>query len=212
MERAAASPLGGADIVAATDWALAACAGASAHALGRLCVGEWPARRVLDHLVDALLLYAGAVARRCTEPAVALRNGDPGATPDELRAAVAGAAAVLGRLVDAMGPDERAAHPSGLADATGWAAMACTELLVHGHDLAVAVGAGAPAPDDLAGRVVDRALPWAPEAPGMARLLWATGRSTLDGRPPAGPDWWWQSAPLATWDGRPRRRSAPPRW
>ena len=25
-------------------------------------------------------------------------------------------------------------------------------------------------------------------------------------------DWWWQSAPLAEWDGAPRRRTSPPPW
>ena len=29
---------------------------------------------------------------------------------------------------------------------------------------------------------------------------------------PSDPGWWWQSAPLAEWDGKPRRRTSPPRW
>jgi hypothetical protein len=89
--------------------------------------------------------------------------------------------------------------------------MACTELLVHTRD---AVG---PGPEDaevepLAAAVVARVLPWAPDGDGWSRLLQATGRAPLGGVPPAGADWWWQSAPLAAWDGTPRRRTAPPQW
>jgi hypothetical protein len=33
-------------------------------------------------------------------------------------------------------PPGRAWHPSGKADASGWAGLAVAELLVHGHDVA----------------------------------------------------------------------------
>ena len=91
--------------------------------------------------------------------------------------------------------------------------MACTELLVHGHDLTVGAGVDRSGPTVLADAVVNRVLPWAPaEGDGWARLLWATGRRSLGPHPPAGDDWWWQSAPLIEWDGQPRRRDAPPQW
>ena len=92
--------------------------------------------------------------------------------------------------------------------------MACTEILVHTED---ATGAGVTSastlPIALADAVVDRVLPWAPrDGTGWERLMWATGRASLGGRPPEPADWWWQSAPLAEWDGKPRRRTSPPQW
>jgi hypothetical protein len=105
-------------------------------------------------------------------------------------------------------------HPSGFADRTGWIGMACTELLAHAYDIATEaeIPIDRP-PDDLAGSIVERVLPWSPkEGTGWERLLWATGRAALGAQPPQDSDWWWQSAPLAEWDGKPRRRSTPPQW
>lgn len=176
--------------------------------------GGWSPRRTLDHIVDALVLYCGYVATRATDRMRPLRDGDPQATPGELVDAVLTASTILRALLDAMPDGERAYHRSGRADRTGWIGMACTELLVHGHDIAVATGADVAPPDDgLAGAVVDRVLPWAPsDASGWARLLWATGRAPLGSLPPQDADWWWQSAPLSEWDGQPRRRDVPPQW
>jgi hypothetical protein len=172
---------------------------------------DWTPRRTLDHLVDAVELYAAYVGTRATGRLAPPRDGDPGASRAELLARLTAAVEKLAGLLAGMADGERAFHPSGSADRTGWLAMACTELLVHTRD------ATGPAPDDaaldpLAAAVVDRVLPWAPPGDGWARLLQATGRAPLGGRPPAGPDWWWQSAPLAEWDGTPRRRTAPPQW
>lgn len=180
-----------------------------------LAVGDgWSPRRTLDHVVDAMVLYAGYVATRATERMTPLRNGDPAATPAALVDALVTASSILSALLDAMPDGDRAFHPSGLADRTGWIGMACTELLVHGHDIAVATRMDVAPPDDrLAHAVVDRVLPWSPpDASGWARLLWATGRASLGSLPPQAPDWWWQSAPLAEWNGEPRRRDAPPQW
>jgi hypothetical protein len=172
---------------------------------------DWTPRRTLDHLVDTMELYAAYVATRAAGRLAPPRDGDPGASRAELLAQLALSAEKLAALLDRMADGERAFHPSGLADRTGWVGMACTELLVHTRD------AAGPDPDDaaqdlLAGRVVDRVLPWTPPGDGWGRLLQATGRAALGDVPAAGADWWWQSAPLAEWDGRPRRRTSPPQW
>ena len=117
-------------------------------------------------------------------------------------------------LLEDMPDDARAFHPSGRADRTGWIGMACTELLVHGFDIAAAARVALSPPDDrIAQSVVERVLPWAVgDDTGWSQLLWATGRASLGARPPHDPDWWWQSAPLSEWDGQPRRRATPPQW
>jgi hypothetical protein len=172
---------------------------------------DWTPRRTLDHLVDTLELYAAYVGSRATGRLVPPRDGDPGASRAELVAQLALAAEKLAVLLDEMGAEERAFHPSGLADRTGWLGMAGTELLVHTRE------ACGPDPDDaalepLAAAVVDRVLPWAPPGDGWARLLQATGRTPSGDVPPAEADWWWQSGPLVEWDGEPRRRTSPPQW
>jgi hypothetical protein len=172
---------------------------------------DWTPRRTLDHLVDTLELYAAYVGTLATDRLPPPRDGDPGASRAELVAQLTLAAEKLAGLLDGLGDDERAFHPSGLADRTGWLGMAGTELLVHTRE------ACGPDADDavlepLAAAIVDRVLPWAPPGDGWARLLQATGRAPLGVLPPAGADWWWQGAPLAEWDGAPRRRSSPPQW
>jgi hypothetical protein len=170
---------------------------------------DWTRRRTLDHLVDTLTLYAAYVGTRARERLVPPRDGDPAAPVDRLLVDLSAAADRLAGLLTAMADGERAFHPSGPADRTGWIGMACTELLVHTWD---ATGAAAAELEPLAAAVVDRVLPWAPPGDGWGRLLQATGRAPLGPVPPAGADWWWQSAPLAEWDGHPRRRTAPPQW
>ncbi len=174
----------------------------------------WSPRRTLDHLVDAMLLYCGYVATRATERITPLRNGDLQAAPINLLSALRSASSMLVALLHAMPEDARAFHPSGSADRTGWIGMACTELLVHGYDIAIATDVPIAPPDDrLARAVVERVLPWAPsEGTGWSQLLWATGRASLGEREPQHSDWWWQSAPLSEWDGEPRRRAVPPQW
>jgi hypothetical protein len=131
-----------------------------------------------------------------------------------LIAALRSSAVILTRLLEGFGDDERAFHPSGMADRSGWIGMACTEILVHTEDATGAAATSASMfPVALAGAVVDRVLPWAPrDGNGRERLMWATGRASLGGRAPDSSDWWWQSAPLAEWDGSPRRRTSPPQW
>jgi hypothetical protein len=169
---------------------------------------DWAATRCVEHIGDALLFYAGQVIRRAGDRRPVLRDGRAGRPSEHLE--LAGTAARLLAVTLADLGDGRAWHPSGLADATGWAGMAITELLVHGTDVASALGAALPLPEDVCRRTVARVFPWVSEASGpMADVLLAvTGRS----RAPHDPDWWWQSAPLSEWDGRPRRRTVPPGW
>lgn len=171
----------------------------------------WTAARTVAHIGDALLFYAGQVARRADARLPVLREGRPG-PPSELLDTATGAAHVLAAVLRDLGT-ARAWHPSGSADAAGWAGMAVTELLVHGHDTARAVGVPLALPAEVCRRTVTRVFPWIDPGLGAPAdlLLAVTGRRDVPGVP-QDPDWWWQSAPLEEWDGLPRRRTTPPGW
>jgi hypothetical protein len=202
------------DVSTAAEWVAGISVLASEQSWNQSALDGWSPRRTLDHLVDAMLLYSAYVATRARDRISPPRNGDPNATPGELVSALRSGSSILVALLHAMPDGDRAFHPSGNADRTGWIGMACTELLVHGFDIATATLVPfEPPSDQLARAVVERVLPWSPRAStGWSQLLWATGRATLGTRPPQDSDWWWQSAPLSEWDGQPRRRDTPPQW
>jgi uncharacterized protein (TIGR03083 family) len=111
------------------------------------------------------------------------------------------AARVCAASVDAAPPGIRGFHPAGAADASGFAAMACDELLVHTDDAARGLGLRFAPDPGLAGRVLGRLFPWHdPGSDPWQTLLWANGRIELPGRPDQ-TGWRWRCAPLADWDG-----------
>jgi hypothetical protein len=92
-----------------------------------------------------------------------------------------------------------------VSNRSGFAAMGCDEVLVHGADLAAAFGLTYDPPRDVCERVLRRIFPWAPaDAEPWAALLWANGREPL-GDVPTERRWLWHCAPLDEWDGKPRR-------
>lgn len=113
------------------------------------------------------------------------------------------AARVCAASITAAPSDLRGFHPAGAADPSGFAAMACDEMLVHTHDAATGLGVRFRPDPDLAGRVLTRLFPWHhPEADPWETLLWANGRVDLPGRTRQG-TWRWHCAPLADWNGSP---------
>ena len=212
--KTAAVELAPGDVSTAAEWVAGISVLASEQSWNQSGLNGWSPRRTLDHLVDTMLLYSAYVATRARDRISPPRNGDPNATPGELVSALRSGSSILVALLHALPDGERAFHPSGNADRTGWIGMACSELLVHGFDIATAtLVTFEPPSDQLARAVVDRVLPWSPRAStGWSQLLWATGRVSLGTRPPQDSDWWWQSAPLSEWDGQPRRRDTPPQW
>lgn len=177
---------------------------------------EWSCRRTLDHIVDALLFYATLLATRATERRSPVRNGDDGATIPRLIETVGSAAAILEAVARAAGPEARAFHPAGLSDSDGFRGMGCEEILLHTDDIAQGLGLTFTPPADLCQRIIARVFPWAPgateEPDRWQALRWACGRTALPGRPRLGPDWWYQAAPLAEWDGTRNVRTSPPGW
>ena len=171
---------------------------------------EWTCRDTLAHMVDCLNWYAANLARRSTGD-VEIPEVAETMAPPQLVDALRSGGAVLAAAVAAAGVDDRAWHPFGIADRSGFAAMGCDEVLVHGFDLAAGLGKRYEPPSELAERVVRRLFPWSPEGEdAWATLLWANGRVALGDRRPE-TQWLWQCAPLAEWNGEVRRwRPKPP--
>lgn len=172
---------------------------------------QWTAAHTIEHISDALLFYSSQVARRADCRLPVLRDGRDAPASEHLDN-VLSAAHVLAALLRDLG-GERAFHPSGTADAAGWAGMAVTEILVHGTDAARTVGVRLDLPQNVCARTVSRVFPWIDptmaDAPEL--LLAITGRISVEGIH-ADPDWWWQSAPLTEWNGLPARRDVKPGW
>jgi uncharacterized protein (TIGR03083 family) len=162
---------------------------------------EWSCRATLGHMLSALLFYAVNITLRSTQPRPS-GQADPSLPVAELLDALEGRAVLLAAVCAAAPPEARGAHEWGLADASGFAALACDELLVHTSDIAAGLGAGFDPPREVCARVLGRLFPWAPpdEDP-WAALRWANGRAPLGERPRLAPGWVAHPAPLGEWDG-----------
>lgn len=203
---------------AAASWSLAILRLVPSADWSALSLTRWTVRETVDHTIDALLFYIAHVGVRARTRLYPLRNGDPAADTTQLLEGVSTASKTLGRLLAAMNDDERAYHPSGMADRAGFIGMACTELLAHTYDIAAGRISFSGPDEKLCDAVLNRIFPWAPtgrprETHGSWRIfLSVTGRVGIGDRPPADADWWYQSAPLTEWDGSPHRRTSPPQW
>ena len=156
---------------------------------------------LVAHVAECLLWYTldlSAGPRELTGVTVAVGSASP---PAELVAALRTFAVTAARTVDGVPEGWRGWHPAGLADASGFAGMACDEILVHTWDVAAATGRDFTPPADLAARTLARLFPWAPaDAEPWPGLLWANGRVDLPGRDRQR-NWTWHCAPLSEWTG-----------
>ncbi|MGH3188997.1 MAG: maleylpyruvate isomerase N-terminal domain-containing protein [Streptosporangiaceae bacterium] len=132
----------------------------------------------------------------------------PDAEPAKLAISLRSAAELCATMIDTLPSTQRGFHPAGAADASGFAAMACDEILVHTRDAGTGLGAEFMPEPDLAGQVLARLFPWYEPAPDpWTALLHANGRIGLPGRSHQPERWRWHCAPLAQWDG-----TVPPAW
>ena len=177
---------------------------------------EWSCRRTLDHIIDVPIFLGGNAALRSTSRVLPIRNGDPSAELPAMLDAVVTSTVMLERMCAGMAPGNRGFHPAGQADAEGFRAQGCAEILQHTYDIANGFGETFRAPEELCERVVARLFPWAPDTDEHAdrweALLWSAGRIALPNRERLDPDWWIQAAPLDEWDGERKVRTMPPSW
>ncbi|PWW54272.1 maleylpyruvate isomerase N-terminal domain-containing protein [Actinokineospora spheciospongiae] len=157
--------------------------------------------QLVAHVGETLLWYSADFLAGAAELSVAQVKLPPDGPPGELLRALDTYGRMLALLVDAAPPGLRGLHPFGSADASGFAAMAGDELLVHTGDAAAALGVDFAPPAELVTPVLERIFPWAPTGADPWRtLLWANGRTALPGHPRLD-RWRWHCAPLDEWDG-----------
>lgn len=103
---------------------------------------------------------------------------------------------VCAASIDSAPSTTRGFHPSGSPDPSGFAALACDEMLVHTWDAADGLGLDFRPDPRLAGQVLKRLFPTIKHGddPWLS-LLWANGRIELGG---AGrrTEWTWHPSPL----------------
>ena len=161
----------------------------------------WSVREVVAHISDTLLWYATDLAGGPDELSTMDLRVRPSDDPGQLVATVIVFGSVLAHVVDGVTPGQRGFHPDGLADSTGFAAMACDEILVHTRDAALGLGLDYRPSEVLSGAVLRRLFPWAPQdQETWDALLWANGRVALPGHPRQ-VGWHRHSAPLPESDG-----------
>jgi uncharacterized protein (TIGR03083 family) len=164
---------------------------------------DWTVADALAHAAQCCLYYAMDFAGGETEIHAIESRVDPAGEPAEILRVIVSGATVLARTLDAAPTGARGFHPFGIADASGFAAMACDELLIHTDDAARGLGVGYAPDPGLCARTLHRLFPWAPaDLDPWDGLRWANHRLELPGRP-AIEHWWWHCAPLEEWNGRP---------
>ncbi|MEV6492848.1 maleylpyruvate isomerase N-terminal domain-containing protein [Actinoplanes sp. NPDC051633] len=161
----------------------------------------WDCWHTAEHIGDVLLSYAAQVVARPTTRYVRfLASADTDATAAEVLEFALTGGGILDAAVRAAPPTLRAYHPTGMADAEGFAAMGCVEALVHGYDIAQGLGVDLTAPPGVCARVLARLFPDTPDTladrDSWSTLLWVTGRVDLPGRPRRSEEWQWHGAPL----------------
>ena len=156
---------------------------------------EWSCWATAAHVAHDLLAYAGQVAVRATDGYLPFDLVTaPEASPREVLTVVAACGRLLSNAVANASAGPVAWH-WGMSDAEGFAAMGIAEALVHTYDITQGLGVAWLPPDSLSQLVVARLLPDAPPGRATQILLWATGRTDLEGHPRVS-EWVWRAALL----------------
>jgi len=158
---------------------------------------DWTVRETVVHMASTCTFYALHLSGAATSelPITLASVGDP---PNrQLINVIEASARVLANVGRVVPPERRGFHDAGVADAEGFLAMGCSEMLVHLTDVAAGIGLGVTLPEEICGRVVDRLYPRAPNDVSRANaLLWANGRVGLHGGLPEKILRPWHCAPL----------------
>lgn len=152
---------------------------------------------IVAHVAGATLWYAIDLAAGVPDLEALSPQVDSEASNHELLRALRTSTSILSLVVDAAPPEARGFHPFGTADASGYAAMSCDEMLIHTNDSARALDRPFDPPTEIVEAVLRRLFPEiAPTADPWSQLLWANGRIELNGMGRRS-KWKWHAAPLA---------------
>lgn len=163
---------------------------------------DWTVAQAVAHMSEALVWYAADLSAGSTELSVLELTVKHGSTHADLVRAIAAYSRMLASVLDASAPDARGWHPLGMPDGSGFAAMACDEMLVHTYDAALGLDCDFTPSRELAEATLRRLFPWAPaDVDPWDGLKWANGRVELGGLERL-QGWRWHCAPLSEWDGR----------
>ena len=163
---------------------------------------------VVAHFAEACMWYSIDLSARGVDLPTVEVTVKPDNTPTDLLATVTAYSRVLASVLRSAPSDARGFHPFGTADPSGFAAMACDEILMHTDDAARGLGATFEPPAELASAVVGRLFPWV-QAHGLfgdddhspwTVLRWANGRRPL-GDYARLERWRWHCEPLDDWYG-----------
>ncbi|GIF14368.1 DinB family protein [Actinoplanes teichomyceticus] len=169
---------------------------------------SWSCWETVEHVADDLFSYAGQLAaeqppsdryvpwgyRRSRPDAPALTvHVDHAEGNAALVQVLEAAGGLLAAVVQVSPPQRRGFHPYGIADASGFAAMGITEVLVHLYDVAATLDLRWSPDPGVCARALRRIFADTPAGDDpWATLLWATGRVGLPGRPRR-TEWRWHA-------------------
>lgn len=161
----------------------------------------WTVAATVAHMMNCCFWYSVDLFSGDRDLGTLQLSVRPDAPPEDLLRTVAVGSTVLATLVSSAPAGIHGWHPAGIADPSGFAAMACDELLVHTDDAARGLGVSFEPPAELARATLERLFPWAPaDVDPWQGLLWANGRLELPGHGRLA-TWRWHCAPLSEWDG-----------
>jgi hypothetical protein len=156
---------------------------------------------VVAHAAEGCLWYAIDLAAAGKDLQPVEHRVKPDSAPVDLVDTLAVYAAVVASVIDTAPPGARGFHPMGEADPSGFAAMACDEMLIHTDDAARGLGMSFSPRRDLAAAVLRRLFPWVDaDADAWQLLRWANGRTAFGDRPRL-KGWVWHCAPIGEWNG-----------
>lgn len=163
---------------------------------GRIPDMDWTVAQAIGHAAEAPLWYAIDLSAGGAEVNTVELSVKPDSPQADLIATLALGVRVLTGVLAASSPSSRGLHGWGMADPSGYAAMACDELLIHTDDAARGLGRVFEPESALCAQVLARLFPDAPtDVSPWDGLRWANGRIALPGLPRR-QTWRWYCAPL----------------
>lgn len=103
----------------------------------------WSCRSTADHIAGDFAHYAGQVVGQPGDHYVKFGfDTSRAATGPQLAEVVSVAGGLLVAAIRTADPDSRGWHPHGLFSPSGFAVVGAAEALIHGHDIASALGIG----------------------------------------------------------------------